>query len=100
MADETGLPRKTIKIDGNPVLITEPVHVPIVQGDVVTEIRLGTNGGLVLGLAALLYEGQEVLAPEVVVVARLRISPEALGFIEQWLAQRRAAAAEIKKATN
>lgn len=98
MAEDTGLPVKTIQISGKPVIVREPTDVPVQVGEVVVEARLLDNGVLAVSFGHFVFDlnGE----PEIRVNSRLRLVPEVVAYLEGQIADRRAAAAELKKAAN
>lgn len=98
MADEPGLPTKTILIEGKAVPVRERGDLPVHIGEVVVEARLLSNGTLALSLGHFVLDlGGE---PEIRVNSRLRLAPEVVAYLEGQIADRRAAAAELKKSAN
>jgi len=102
MAEDVGLSRKTVKVDGVDVLLTEPLGLVPVMCEAVVEVRTLADGNYAITLGA--YVIDENNAPEVRVSARLRVTPQALGLIGRLIdAQREliaAQTAELKKAAN
>lgn len=98
MADDVELRPKTIMIEGKAVPVREDADIPLCIGEVVVEARLLDSGVLALSLGHFVFDMNS--KPEIRVNSRLRLLPEVIAYLEGEIAQRRAAAAEFKKAAN
>lgn len=98
MTEDTALRRKTIKIEGHDVLLTEPMGLAPVMAEVVTEVRTMVDGNFAVSLGAFVHDDGS--GPEVRITARLRITAGALAVIANAIQSQREQIAKAKETAN